>query len=576
MAERTGETGCGGKRSAPQSLSKADLQAPEKPEFQTIEKAVDTKGQLIWRVLLVDDDDEDYLLTKMLLNQAKGRKVILEWSPSYTAGLGKLNSNHFDAVLVDYDLGEKTGIELIREAVTQGYPAPLILYTGRGSYEVDLEAMQAGASLYLTKGEAGPLMLERAIRYAIERKQVETALNESRESYRQLFNSMLDGFALHEIIYDDCGKPVDYRFLEVNHAFEKLTGLRARDLIGKTVREVMPDTEDYWVETYSEVARSGESVRFEGRSNVLGKYFEVVAFRPEKDQFAVIFTDVTERTLAKEELISAQETLEQMVLARTVELKTSNDTLETIFSGINQLVALMDRDFNFIRVNDNYARADQHSPDFFIGKNHFELYPHAENEAIFRKVVETGEPYRAHAKPFEYPDHPEWGITYWDWCLQPVKDESGQVASLVLTLNDVTEHQRSEMKTQELAQNLEGVATLFEQLFQSSPDAQLLVDASGDILRSNRQVEKIFGYSEVELKGKPIETLLPQQSRRVHLEHRYEYSQHPRLQPMGEAHAYRGFRKDGQEIQVEVLLSPVTIENRLNIICVIRSLSEAA
>jgi len=559
----------------PFSWKRGRYPLPANLDFLMIEKTVDAEEKSTWRVLLVDDDDEDYLLTKMLLNQAKGRKVILEWSPSYTAGLGKIQSNHFDAVLVDYDLGEKTGIEYIREAVALGYPAPMILYTGRGSYEVDLEAMQAGASLYLTKGEAGPLMLERAIRYAIERKQVETALNESRESYRQLFNSMLDGFALHEIIYNECGKPVDYRFLEVNPAFEKLTGLRAQDLIGRTVREVMPDTEETWIETYGEVVRTGNSVRFERRSTVLGKYFEVVAFRPVKDQFATIFTDVTERTLAKEALISAQETLEQMVLARTIELRKSNDILETIFSGINLLVALLDRDFNFIRVNENYARSDGRSAEFFIGKNHFDLYPHAENEAIFRRVVETGEPYHAHARPFVYPEHPERGETYWDWSLQPIKDESGQVTSLVLTLNDVTEHQRSENISHELARSLEGVATLFEQLFQSSPDATLLVDEEGAILRSNHQVEKLFGYSEAELKGRPVEVLLPQQYRQAHQDHRSQYNLQPKLQPMGSELSYPGLRKDGREIQVQVLLSPITVEGQMKIVCVIRSVPDA-
>ncbi len=76
-----------------------------------------------------------------------------------------------------------------------------------------------------------------------ERKQAE-------ERYHLLFNGMLDGFALHEIVCDETGKPVDYRFLEVNPAFERLTGLQARDLIGNSVRQVMPATESYWIDTY--------------------------------------------------------------------------------------------------------------------------------------------------------------------------------------------------------------------------------------------------------------------------------------------------------------------------------------
>jgi DNA-binding NtrC family response regulator len=122
---------------------------------------------------MVDDDEEDYLITRSMLGEAQGRKVKLDWAPTCQACQELLHANHYDAVLIDYDLGLRTGIDLIRVTTAQGYSAPLILYTGRGSYEVDVEAMQAGATLYVTKTEATPLLLERSIRYAIERKRIE-------------------------------------------------------------------------------------------------------------------------------------------------------------------------------------------------------------------------------------------------------------------------------------------------------------------------------------------------------------------------------------------------------------------
>lgn len=137
------------------------------------------------------------------------------------------------------------------------------------------------------------------------------------------------------------------------------------------------------------------------------------------------------------------------------QLKSNNQLLETMFEAIDIKVAYLDAEFNFIRVNEMYARADKKTADFFPGKNHFELYPDAENEAIFRQVVESGEPYTASAKPFEYPDHPEWGISYWDWRLQPVKDDTGQVQGLVFTLIDVTGHKRAEQALSEARESLE-------------------------------------------------------------------------------------------------------------------------
>ncbi|RPI33189.1 MAG: PAS domain S-box protein [Chloroflexota bacterium] len=134
-----------------------------------------------WRLLQIDDDEDDFVLTRTMLSQFQGRKVILEWSSTFEAGRQQLSSNHFDAVLVDYDLGQRTGIELIREFFALEYPGPFILFTGRGNYDVDVEAMQAGATLYITKTEATPLLLERSIRYAIERKQIETELRTRNE-----------------------------------------------------------------------------------------------------------------------------------------------------------------------------------------------------------------------------------------------------------------------------------------------------------------------------------------------------------------------------------------------------------
>ena len=121
------------------------------------------------------------------------------------------------------------------------------------------------------------------------------ALRESKEKYQTLFNEMIDGFALHEIICDDKGEPVDYRFLEVNPSFEKITGLSRKKVIGKTVKQVLPDIEPYWIKTYGKVALTGKSARFENYSQDLDKYYDVVAFCPEKGQFATILIDITDR-----------------------------------------------------------------------------------------------------------------------------------------------------------------------------------------------------------------------------------------------------------------------------------------
>ncbi|MBU1105341.1 MAG: PAS domain S-box protein [Candidatus Riflebacteria bacterium] len=126
-------------------------------------------------------------------------------------------------------------------------------------------------------------------------------LKKSETEYKSLFEENLSGFALHEIICNADGQPVDYRFLAVNPAFEKLTGLKAKDLVGKTVLEALPATEKYWIEQYGKVALTGESVEFENYSSELDKHYLVLAYRPAENQFACVIQDVTDKRKFGEE-----------------------------------------------------------------------------------------------------------------------------------------------------------------------------------------------------------------------------------------------------------------------------------
>ena len=128
-----------------------------------------------------------------------------------------------------------------------------------------------------------------------ERISKEKALKESEQKYRQLFNNMTLGFGLHEMIYDKKGNAADYRFLEVNPAFEKLTGLKASAILGKTVKKVLPDAEQYWVDNYSKVFQNNRQVIFENYSKNLKKWYDVRAFKAGGNKFAVLFSDITEQ-----------------------------------------------------------------------------------------------------------------------------------------------------------------------------------------------------------------------------------------------------------------------------------------
>ncbi len=124
----------------------------------------------VLRVLLVEDDEDDFILTRDLISEFLGQRVQLDWKKSFSSGLEAMSRNQHDICLVDYRLGAENGIELLRAALDRGCRAPMILLTGQGEHEIDLEAMKAGAADYLVKGRLDSGLLERSIRYAIERK----------------------------------------------------------------------------------------------------------------------------------------------------------------------------------------------------------------------------------------------------------------------------------------------------------------------------------------------------------------------------------------------------------------------
>jgi DNA-binding NtrC family response regulator len=120
------------------------------------------------RILLVDDDEDDYIITEDLLSEIEGRKFELDWYDNYDDALAEMKRNQHDICLIDYRLGRENGLRLLREAIDLGCRAPIILMTGQGDRDVDLEAMQAGAADYLVKGQVDAMSLERTLRYTYE------------------------------------------------------------------------------------------------------------------------------------------------------------------------------------------------------------------------------------------------------------------------------------------------------------------------------------------------------------------------------------------------------------------------
>ena len=144
------------------------------------------------KILLIEDDEDDFVITRDMLEEVERQSYNLKWIPDFDEGLDALSSEDFDVCLIDYRLGERTGLDFLQEAIANGSQSPLILLTGLFSHEVDSEAMKSGAADYLVKQQMTPLLLDRAIHHAIERKQAEEELRSLNETLEKQNKSMAE------------------------------------------------------------------------------------------------------------------------------------------------------------------------------------------------------------------------------------------------------------------------------------------------------------------------------------------------------------------------------------------------
>jgi two-component system, cell cycle sensor histidine kinase and response regulator CckA len=175
------------------------------------------------RVLLVDDEEDEFVLARDLLRRAGDGRFSLEWARTFEAGLDLLNVNDADVCLVDYRLGAATGLDFIREAQTTS-AVPLILMTGRGDRSIDADAIAAGAADYLDKAELTPALLERSIRYAIERATTMSHLRKSEELHRSIIASTPEGLLVLS---------TDGRILAANPAAGRILQIVPAALVGR-------------------------------------------------------------------------------------------------------------------------------------------------------------------------------------------------------------------------------------------------------------------------------------------------------------------------------------------------------
>ena len=342
-----------------------------------------------------------------------------------------------------------------------------------------------------------------------ERKQVEEKLKYSERKHRELYEGSQDGFVLVDM---------EDHIKEFNHAYMEMLGYTEEELLRLNYIDLTPPK---WHSMEAKIVK--EQVLSKGYSTVYEKEYIKkdgtifpISLRTyliketngnPKGMWAFV-RDITKRKRMEEALRKSRDELEIRVQERTAELMSVVDALqdeiserkrieealieqsrilEGFFTSTITPLVFLDRDFNFIRVNEAFAKACQREVSEFPGHNHFEFYP-SEARKIFEQVVETRKPYQAIARSFTFPDHPEWGTTYWDWNLTPILDDAGEAESLVLSLEDVTKRKRAEEAVKEERQR-------FNDVLEILPVYLVLLTQDYHVPFANRFFRERFGES---------------------------------------------------------------------------------
>jgi len=291
------------------------------------------------RILVVDDDEDDFVIVKDLLSEISYTRLAISWEPDFGKANKLIEQQDFDIYLIDYRLGEKNGLELLKNAVEINRNKPVIMLTGQGETAVDIEAMQIGAADFLVKDRIDAMTIERSIRYALSNARAMYKLYEQEEKYRTLFEQSVSAI----LILDN-----QLCMLDINRNMWKLTGYSVFEISGKSPAMLFAREDGYQklvhqLDQYGYIENLETQLKHKNNQLLLIN-ISVTPFLDSEENvkgYQAIIEDISERKKVQQELIQLEKLIMTGNIARSIAHEVRNP-LTNISLSLEQFTSEME------------------------------------------------------------------------------------------------------------------------------------------------------------------------------------------------------------------------------------------